>query len=189
MPEPITTFQVRIRGLLGTVHSLSTAEGTSGVLTMSRNARGTVTGARYAPSKGEVLLLRRDPGLLRSQFSLWTEGKEWLGSSLRWSFLRREIVLHTGSRPLRMVPVPGFRAGWSLIAPRTGEMARILVAPFARSARIEVYRKVDPELVVFAYFLAAQVRFESVWPGPTPEADLEPRPAAKAPKAPTAVGS
>ena len=37
----------------------------------------------------EYTLVIRDPGLLRSQFSVWTEGREWLGSSLRWGWTRR----------------------------------------------------------------------------------------------------
>jgi hypothetical protein len=128
---------------------------------------------RYVPTKGEVLLLRRDPGLLRSQFSLWTERQEWLGSSLRWHWLRREIVLHTGSKPLRIQPLPGFRPGWRLVAPRTGEMARVLARPLGRRATIEVYRRLDPELVVFTYFLARQILLESLWPGPAEHEDRQ----------------
>jgi hypothetical protein len=126
-----------------------------------------------------VLQIRRDPGLLRSQFSIWTQGQEWLGSSLRWSFVRREIVLHTGSRPLRILPQPGFRMGWTLQAPRTGEIARISPGPFSRRSRIEVFRKVEFELLLFTYFLGWQIRLESFWPGPL--IDEEPS-AAPAPK-------
>jgi hypothetical protein len=152
---------------------LATGEGPLGVLSIQRNRWGMVTGGRYSPTKGEVLIVRRDPGLLRSQFSLWTEGKEWLGSSLRWHVARREIVLHTGSRPLRILPLTRFRCGWSLQAPKTGEMARILGWPLARSAKVEVYRKVEMELVVFAYFLGAQLMPESIWPGRNLEGDSE----------------
>jgi 5-methyltetrahydrofolate--homocysteine methyltransferase len=48
--------------------------------------------AIWRPEKGEVLTFRRDPGLLRSQFSVWTEGHEWLGAALRSHVLRREVA-------------------------------------------------------------------------------------------------
>jgi hypothetical protein len=172
-PTPTATYEVRIRGFWNSVHRLETKEGPLGVLTIERNAWGLVVGGRYSPTKGEVLVVRRDPGLLRSQYSMWTEGKEWLGSSLRWHLARREIVLHTGSRPLRILPLPGFRAGWTLQAPKTGEMARIHGFPFSRKARIEVFRKVEMELVVFAYFLGAGLLPESLWPGRNAEGETQ----------------
>jgi hypothetical protein len=177
MADPNATYQVRISGFWSSVHTLSKLEGTAeepvGVLRIERSPLGMVKGGRYQPGKGEVLLLRRDPGLLRSQFSLWTEGREWLGSALRWNVLRREIVLHTGSRPLRILPLPGLRAGWTLQAPKTGEMARIHGFPLSRRARIQVFRKVEMELVVFSYFLASQILVESLWPGPRTAEDRE----------------
>ena len=173
MAEPTATYCSQISGMWNSTHRLGTAEGPLGVLTVERNAWGMVTGGRYSPTKGEVLVIRRDPGLLRSQFSLWTEGKEWLGSSLRWHVARREIVLHTGSRPLRLLPLTGFRCGWTLQAPKTGEMARIQGRPLGRSAKVEVYRKVEMELVVFAYFLAIQLLPESIWPGRNVEGEIE----------------
>ena len=177
MADPTGSYAVRISGLWGRVHEVSDASGPApqaiGRLSIHRGRWGVVRTARWSPERGEVLELRRDPGLLRGQFSLWTEAREWLGSSLRWSLLRREIVLHTGSRPLRLVPLPGFRCGWALQAPKTGEMARILVAPLARQGRIEVCRKLDFELVLFAYFLASQVALEGFWPGPPPQPAAE----------------
>jgi len=164
--DPTQTIDVEIQGLWSSIHTLSRAGEPLGVLSVQRGSKGLVEGARYVPAKGEVLLLRRDPGLLRSQFSLWTEGREWLGSALRWNIFKREIVLHTGSKPLRIQPLSGLRPGWTLQAPKTGEMARILGRPFGRRARIEVYRRLDMELVVFAYFLGSMILIESLWPGP-----------------------
>jgi len=164
--ETTETLDVAISGLWNSVHRFSAAGQPRGVLTLERGRWGHVRRGRYVPVKGEVLQVRRDPGLLRSQFSLWTDRQECLGSSLRWNWLRREIVLHTGSKPLRIQPLPGFSFGWSLAAPRTGEMARVHARPLARRAKIEVFRRVDPELVVFTYFLASQLLVESLWPGP-----------------------
>ena len=166
MSEAVAVYEVRVTGLWSTAHRFFLDGRELGVLRVRRGRDGVVRSARYSPEKGEVLTLRRDPGLLRSQFSLWTDGPEWLGSSLRWSLFGREVVLHTGSRPLRLLPVPGLRTGWTLVAPRTGEMARVLAAPFMRRARIEVFRKVDFELVVFSYFLGMQTLVESFLPGP-----------------------
>jgi hypothetical protein len=186
MPEAVSTYRTRVSGLWNTVHELAGPDGPVGTLTVRRNAWGLITTGQWTPVKGEALLVRRDPGLLRSQFSLWTSGREWLGSSLRSSFLRREIVLHTGSRPLRMLPRQGFSIGWSVQAPRTGEMARIQ-GGLGRSTRIDVFRKVEFELILFAYFLGWQVRCESLWPGPV--LDEDPSLSTAAPKAPTGSGA
>lgn len=172
MPETIASYDIRVRGLLNTEHRVSGPEGELGRMTVERNAKGMIVRGRYAPTKGEVLHFRRDPGLLRSQFSLWTDGREWLGSSLRWSFLRREISMATGNKPYRLVPVAGFHRGWRMFAPKTGEMARI-VPTGVRGSRIEVYRRVDFELVLFAYFLGHQIYLESLWPGRSEEGDQE----------------
>ncbi len=163
--EITTVYQIERRGLLAPELHLSDPSGPVGVLSLFRG-RGLVAGGRWSPVRGEVLLMRRDPGLLRSQFSLWTEAREWLGSSLRPHFMRREIMLHTGSRPLRLLPLAGFHTGWVLQAPKTGDMARIELSLLYGGDRIEVYRKLDFELLVFAYFLGLQLRLESLWPGP-----------------------
>ena len=165
MAELIATYRTRVSGLWNTRHTISTAEEELGVLAIQRNGKGMIVRGTYTPKKGEVLHFRRDLGLLRSQFSLWTEGREWLGSSLRWSFLRREIAMATGNKPYRLLPLPGFRRGWSMVAPKTGEMARITPLPLRRASRIEVFRRLDFELLLFAYFLGSQIYTESFWPG------------------------
>ncbi|MBL8859956.1 MAG: hypothetical protein JNL28_15720 [Planctomycetes bacterium] len=166
MPEAISTYKTRVSGLFQARHAITGPDGEEiGVLTVQRSGRGPIRGARYQPTKGEVLLIRRDPGLLRSQFSCWTEGREWVGSSLRWSFFAREIALATGNKPYRLLPVAGLHRGWRMFAPKTGEMARIEPAGFGRGSTIQVFRRVDFELVLFAYFLGSQVYFESFWPG------------------------
>jgi hypothetical protein len=164
-PAAPIVYRATRRGLPVRECHLVGEEGPLGVLTFERG-RGMVVAGRWSPEKGEVLTMRRDPGLLRSQFSLWTDGREWLGSSLRADFVQREIRLHTGSRPLRMLPLTGFRAGWVLQAPKTGDMARIHLGLLGGEDRIEIARKVDQELRIFAYFLGQQLRLESFWPGP-----------------------
>ena len=170
MPEVIAIYRTRVSGLWSTRHVIAGEAGDLGTLAIERSPRGLVVGGRYVPHKGEVLSFRRDPGLVRSQFSMWTEGREWLGSSLRWSFFGREIALSTGNRPYRLLPLPGLRRGWRMVAPRTGEMARIRPLPFRRASRIEVFRRIDFELVLFSYFLGWQIYAESLWPG----RDIEP---------------
>jgi hypothetical protein len=166
MPTPIATYRTKTSGLFRPRHVVLDAEGKElGVLTMTRNKRGVIVGGRYQPAQGEVLVLRRDPGILRSQFSCWTEGREWIGSSLRWSFLAREIALATGNKPYRLLPVAGLRRGWRMFAPKTGEMARIEPRGLLGGSTIQVFRRVDFELVLFAYFLGSQVYCESFWPG------------------------
>ncbi|MBM3988925.1 MAG: hypothetical protein FJ294_13325 [Planctomycetes bacterium] len=171
MAEPVARYRTQVSGLWNTTHRIVGNDGELGVLTMRRNRFGLVCEGRWSPHKGEVLHFRRDPGILRSQFSLWTAGREWLGSSLRSSFLHREIVLHTGSRPLRIVPLSGLRTGWTIQAPRTGELARLEGGLVLRSMRLDVYKKLELEQLLFAYFLAWQVRREAFWPGPEQDED------------------
>ncbi|HIG11104.1 MAG: hypothetical protein ABGY71_12130 [bacterium] len=164
-----TTYTTRVAGIWNTRHIIEDSEGVIGQLVTSRNAWGMVTGARYLPQEGEVLEFRRDPGILRSQFSLWTEDGEWLAAALRWGFAQRVVNLSTGSKPMRLVPLPGFSRGWRLLAPKTGEMARITQDLVGRGCRVEVFRRMDFEVVLFAYFLGSQLLMESIWPGPEAE--------------------
>jgi hypothetical protein len=169
MSDKTKTFTTRVSGIWNPVHTIEGPDGELGRLSVRRNGWGMVVSGHYEPLKGEKLDFRRDPGILRSQFSLWTEGKEWLAAALRWGFARREVNLSTGSKPMRLVPMPGFRRGWRLIAPKSGEMARVVARPFSRGCRIEVYRRMDFEVVLFGYFLGSQLLIESSWPGPEAE--------------------
>ncbi len=170
MSEPIETYRTRVRGRWLQRHEILGPQGAvEGVLTVRRNGAGLVVGGEYRPAKGEIYTFRRDPGLLRSQFSMWTEGKEWLGSSLRWSFVTRSVSLSTGTKPFRLLPLPGFRRGFGLYAPKTGEAARISVGLVGRNAELLVFRRLDFSLLLFAYFLGSQILTESLLPGPSPE--------------------
>ena len=169
MAEPIQTYTTRVRGRWNPRHEILGPDGPEGVLAVRRNNGGMIVGADYTPTKGECYRLRRDPGLLRSQFSMWTDEKEWLGSSLRWSFAARVVHLSTGTKPFRLLPLPGLRRGWGLYAPKTGEAARYEVGLVGRNATIHVYRRMDFSLVLFGYFLSSMILFESFLPGPAPE--------------------
>ena len=163
MPDPTATYQIRARGLWKPTLQISGPDGDLGVLTVERNRWGMGVHASYRPTQGEQLEIRRDPGILRSQFSLWSEGREWLGASLRWSFVGRVIDLSTGTRPMRLLPLPTFGAGWALHAPKTGQMAQVHLG---KNARVDVFRRMDFEVVLFALFLGFLSRVESLWPGP-----------------------
>jgi hypothetical protein len=169
MAEPLTSYHAQVSGLWAPRHTIWKDRERLGELGVRRSSGALITGATYTPVQGEVLHLRRDPGILRSQYSLWTDGREWLGSSLRWSFVGREISLSTGNKPYRLIPLPTFRRGWRLVAPKTGELARIEPRFARRGSTIDVYRKVDFELVLFAYFLGSLLYAESWWPAHAPE--------------------
>ena len=167
--KPVSEYQTRVSGLWSSRHTLVKEGDDLGVLSMDRSATGTVTTGTYTPEKGEVLIFRRDPGLLRSQFSMWTDGREWLGSSLRWSYFRRDVNIHNGGKPFRLMPLAGFQRGYALYAPKTGENARISMPAIGRAAQIQVFRRLDFSLMVFAYFISAQLIKGSLWPGPSAE--------------------
>jgi hypothetical protein len=172
MAERIATYHTRAHGFPRSAHEIDGPDGRLGVLHVERNGAGMIVRARFVPEKGERLAIRREPGILRSQYSLWTEGREWLGSSLRPGFVRREIALSTGAKSYRLLPTASFGRGWRVLAPKTGEMARILPDGLGRS-RIEVYRRMDAELLLFAFFLSVQVRGESWWPARADEGESE----------------
>ena len=165
MAEPIQTYHTRVSGLWNPRHTILDESGAElGLLSVRRNRLGMVVSGEYRPEKGEVLYFRRDPGLLRAQFSVWTDGKEWLGSSLRWNVVRRQIDVWTGSKPYRIVPAQTFSRGWRLVASKTGEVAQIRPKPLRRDSTIEVFRKMDFELVLFSYFLGSIALSESFFP-------------------------
>ena len=169
---PKSVYHARVSGLWNTRHAISREEESGpvelGTLSVSRNLL-MVTGGTFTPTEGEVLMARREPGLLRSQFSLWTDGREWLGSSLRRTTLKRQIDISSGSTAFRLLPISGLQMGWSLYAPKTGQACRVTASPLGRSAKIEVFRRLDFPLVIFSYFLGFQVYLESLAPGPEPE--------------------
>jgi len=177
MPEPTASYSFRAKGLWNPVLQISGPEGDLGTLNLKRNLWGMIIGAAYAPLEGEKLEIRRDPGILRSQFSLWSEGREWLGASLRWSFIGRTIDLSTGTRAMRLLPQPSFAAGWNLHAPKTGRMARVQLGS---NPRVDVFRRMDFEVALFALFLGYLTRFESWWPGQAIEDVHDPQTSIKA---------
>jgi hypothetical protein len=177
MLERIATYRTRARGLPRSAHEIDGPDGRLGVLHVERNLAGMIVRGRFVPEKGELLAIRREPGILRGQYSLWTDGREWLGSSLRSGFVQREIALSTGSKSFRLLPTASFGRGWRMLAPKTGEMARILPEGIGRS-RIEVYRRVDTEILLFAFFLSTQVQCESWWPARADEGESETVPSA-----------
>jgi len=177
MSEPITTYQTEVSGLWSPRHVFHEAGQRLGVLSMVRNRAGMVVGGRWNPESGEVLHFRREPGLLRPQFSVWSEAREWLGSSDRCHYFQRRLDLWTGGKPYRLVPLTGLGRGWRLIASRTGESLRIEHGLLRRRASVRVYRKTELELILFAYFLGAIALNQSLPPtslDDLPEADQEP---------------
>jgi hypothetical protein len=149
-----------------------------GALSMTRNQVGMVVGGRWSPESGEVLHFRREPGLLRPQFSVWSDAREWLGSSDRSNFFQRRFDLWTGGKPYRLVPLTGVGRGWRLIASRTGESLRIEHGLLRRRARVLIFRKTELELVLFAYFLGALALFQSLPPTSLDDlAEADPEPA------------
>lgn len=170
-------YSTRVSGLWNKRHEILQDGELQGTLEVQRNGFGMVVFGRYTPTKGETLEFRRDPGILRSQFSLWTVDREWLGSALRWGLFGRFIDISTGSKPLRLLPLPSFKRGWRLMAPKSGELARFQARPFSKGCEIAVHRRMDFEQVLFAYFLGSQLLIESIWPGPAAQDSKQTAPA------------
>lgn len=171
MPELVSTYTTRVSGLWSSRHeiALETATGreVQGTLTIERGPLGAVRSGTYRPLKGAVFVFERDPGMVRGQFMMWSESREWIGSTIRFHPVKRVIDINTGGKPFKLAPRQGFGRGWSLYAPKTGEVARICLPIVGRSARIEVYRKTQYTLLLLAYFVGTQALLESLWPGPS----------------------
>lgn len=165
MSETTELYRTRVTGFWSPRHTLLDAAGKPlGVLSVRRNKLGLVVGAEYRPEQGEVLHFRREPGLLRAQFSLWTDGKEWLGSSIRQGVVRRTVELWTSTRPYRLVPRLGLGKGWRMVATKTGLVAELAFPWFGRGATLTVYRKLDFELLLLGYFVGTLALWETVPP-------------------------
>ncbi|MCP5022516.1 MAG: hypothetical protein GY930_12175 [bacterium] len=165
MAPKIQNFTTRLAGWWTPHHTILNEEGDPlGILKVHRNWRGMIMGGVYLPSKGEKLIIRRDPGLQRAQFSLWTDTREWLGSSLRPRLIQRRIDVWSGVKPFRIVPKSGFGQGWRIIASKTGEVATIKQPLLPRGSKWQITRKMDFELMLFCYFLGCLSPSESFLP-------------------------
>lgn len=166
MSEVLATYTVRALGPWGSRQEISQDGTVQGELRLHRAPLGYVRKAEYRPIKGELWTIERNPGLVRSQFTMWTEKREWLGSSVRFSYLRPLVELDTGGKPYHLAASPRWGPGWTLYAPKTGAVANISVG--LRGGRIDVFRKTQFPLLVFAWFLASRSRLESLVPGSAP---------------------
>ena len=165
-------YTIRTSGLWNSVHVFERAGETIGKLAVKRAGLiGMVTRSHYTPVEGENISIERDPGLLRSQFGCWSQvhggqGREWLGSSIRYSLFAREVTLHGGQKPYRMTPSKSFGSGWDMHAPKTG-----LVAEFRKKGstiQVTLHRRVDFFLLLLAYHNICNSWGTSILPGPEP---------------------
>lgn len=159
------SFTTRTSGWLRPRHVVLDEEGKEiGRIDVTRNRLGMIVKGVWTPTKGEVLEFRRQPGLLRAQFACWTEAREWLGATIRPGFARRTIEMWTGGKPMRLVPRLEFGKGWRIVGSRSGVYAQVDQSWLGRSAKIETYRKIDMELLMFAYFIGTLAGWESALP-------------------------
>lgn len=159
------TLTTRVRGFLRPVHTVLDDEGKElGRIEVRRNRLGMIVEGTWTPAKGEVLHFVRQPGLLRAQFACWTEAREWLGATIRPGVARRTIEMWTGGKPLRLVPRLELGKGWRIVGAKSGVVAQISHPWLGRGARIETFRKIDLELLLFAYFIGGLALWESALP-------------------------
>ncbi len=165
MAKTLKNYTTRVSGFLRPRHTVVDEDGKElGVLEVQRNRLGIIVKGTWKPGKGEILEFRRDPGLLRAQFACWTEAREWLGSSIHPSVARRTIEMWTGGKPLRLVPRLALGRGWRIVGAKSGLVAEIDHGFLGRSAQITTHRKIDFELLLFAYFIGGLALWESALP-------------------------
>lgn len=167
-----TPYTIRPQGPFASKFAFERAGEVIGTMTRQRGGLlRLVRNSVYVPVKGETISIDRDPGLLRHQFGAWSQihggqGREWLGSSIRYGLFGREISLHGGNKPFRLVPTKSFGSGWELHAPKTGHVATFM----KKGGKIEVTleRRVDFYLLLLAFHNIASAWTSSIWPGPDP---------------------
>ena len=165
MADPLKTFSTRVSGLWRPRHTILDSEGKKlGCIEVQRNRLGMIVKGTWKPAKGEILNFIRQPGILRAQFACWTEAGEWLGSTIRPGIARRTVEMWTGGKPLRLVPTLEFGRGWRVMGSKSGMVAQINHGLVGRGARIATYRKIDLELLLFAYFIGGLALIESALP-------------------------
>lgn len=163
-------YIVRAKGLINPEFTFEREGDVLGTMKRDRKL-GRLMGSVYVPVQGETITVQRDPGLLRNQFSAWSQihggqGREWLGSSINYGLIGREVTLHNGTKPFRLVPTKAFGTGWELHAPKTGLVATFIKRGSTVEVRLE--RRVDFFLLLLAFHNIATAWLKSVWPGPDP---------------------
>lgn len=184
MAEPLKTYSTRVSGFIRPTHVILDADGAElGRIVVRRNRLGMIVSGVYTPAKGEVLEFKRQPGLLRAQFACWTEAREWLGATIRPGFARRTVEMWTGGKPLRLVPSLGLARGWRVVGSKSGLVASTTHSWLGRGAKLETFRKMDLELLLFAYFIGGLALWESALPTSIESVDRGTPAAARAKKA------
>ncbi len=165
MAKHLKTFTTRVSGFLSPRHTVIDEDGKEiGVIQVRRNRLGMIVSGTWTPEKGEVLVFKRQPGLLRAQFACWTEAREWLGSSIRPGVMRRTVEISTGAKSVRLVPRLALGRGWRVVGAKSALVAQIDHGWLNRGAKIETFKKFDLELLLFSYFLGGLALWESALP-------------------------
>ncbi|MFT4710631.1 MAG: hypothetical protein ACI9D0_001493 [Bacteroidia bacterium] len=165
-------YTIHKSGLWNSSHVFERGGETIGTLAVKRGGPlAMIAGSHYTPVEGENITIERDPGLLRAQFGCWSQvhggqGREWLGSSIRYNLMAREVTLHGGQKPYRVTPSRTFGIGWDMHAPKTG-----LVAEFRKkgnTVEVTLHRRVDFFLLLLAYHTICTSWMSSLLSGPEP---------------------
>lgn len=153
----------------GRNHEFSCAGGSLGKLIYQKEL------ARFEPSEGIPLSIRREPGITASHYQMWNEKPkqtgEFFGASYRWSVFMREIRVHYGNNDYFLVPRPGFSRGYNLVDNKRKRILAIEPAgALSRNVTITI-DKIETELacIVFAYYLARTTWIRSLWPAKAQE--------------------
>lgn len=162
MPVQIVSpIQVTVRGR---EHSFACEGGKLGNLEFSREV------ARFEPTEGLPLQIRREPGITASHYQMWnvkdTKTSEFFASSYRWSLYMREIRVHYGNNDYYLVPRPGFGRGYDLVDAKRKRILSIAPTGAMSQGAVITVDKIETELacIVFTYFLARTVWLRSIWP-------------------------
>jgi hypothetical protein len=141
-------IEVAVAGFFTTRHTLGSAAGTLGLLTVPGFQRSST----FQGADGQELTMR--------QASFWKQeyelraGDELLGRAWPAGFLRRDLVVQFQDQEYALQPAGFWTRAWRLVDPQGAALLQIEPrGVFKRGARLQVLAEVELALLVWAYYL------------------------------------
>lgn len=118
----------------------------------------------------DIFSFERGQGLVRSYFKMWDQNRQFIGTSYRWNWFRRRIVLLLANTTFNLVPTRRLGRGAWLVDGKGHVVLEIAPTTFmARNLVIRLHRRFDLAQVGLVYFLFRHLAWESLLPGGRPK--------------------
>lgn len=144
----VDEIEVTVSGFFTTHHTFSTAEGVWGEMTFPAFDRSAV----FERADGHRLEMRRTRWWSGDYELL--DGEVVRGTADRQRLLNRDLVVQFGGQEYRLLPEGAFKMGWFLTGAEGSRLVEVQPrGAFKQGAHITLGGWLDPDLVMFAYYL------------------------------------